>query len=151
MAMLVFAWFNFVLYPAILQYQAGTQAGKYISHLPSTQPAAGTSDANGIRARATTDSVYLLQEGGDCYSFEFDCPRPVGRIPIDSLTPVINHRPTLVFAPARFADSFTARQLHARPIREFSNFHISQLTGPFIDYRTRNEVLTPWWLMEVAH
>jgi hypothetical protein len=96
------------------------------------------------------DSVYLLQEGGDCYSFEFDCSRPVGRIPIDSLTAIIDRRPTLVFAPARFADSFAARQLHPRPVRAFQNFHISQLTGPFIDYHTRSQVLTPWWLMEVS-
>ncbi len=146
MAMLVFAWFNFILYPAILQYQAGTQAGKYIAHLP----AADTSTTTAISERAATESVYLLQEGGDCYSFEFDCPRPVGRVPIDSLLAVINYHPTLVFAPDRFADSFTARQLHARPIREFYNFHISQLTGPFIDYRTRQQVLTPWSLMEVT-
>ena len=136
MAMIVFAWFNFILYPAILQYQAGTQAGKLVSRLPPVQTA--------------TDSVYLLQEGGDCYSFEFDCPRPVGRIPIDSLIPIIDRRPTLVFAPARFIDSFAARQLHPLAIREFSNFHISQLTGPFIDYHTRSQTLTPWLLMEVT-
>jgi 4-amino-4-deoxy-L-arabinose transferase-like glycosyltransferase len=154
MAMLVFAWFNFILYPAILRYQAGTQAGKYVSQLPVPAGSGPTADASSpataTRTQHTADSVYLLQEGGDCYSFEFDCSRPVGRIPIDSLTAVINYRPTLVFAPAKFADSFTARQLHPRLIREFENFHISQLTGPFINYRTRSQVLTPWWLMEVT-
>jgi 4-amino-4-deoxy-L-arabinose transferase-like glycosyltransferase len=134
MAMLAFAVVNFILYPSILQYQAGTQAGKYVS----CRPISGA------------DSVYLLQEGGDCYSFEFDCSRPVGRIPINSLIPIIDRRPTLVFAPAKFVDSFAARQLHPRPIREFPNFHISQLTGPFINYRTRSQVLTPWLLMEVT-
>jgi 4-amino-4-deoxy-L-arabinose transferase-like glycosyltransferase len=142
MAMIVFAFINFVLYPSILQYQAGTQAGKYVSRLPPTTTAAGMP--------AATDSVYLLQEGGDCYSFEFDCSRPVGRIPIDSLIPIIDRRPTLVFAPVRFADSFTALHLHPRPVRTFQNFHISQLTGPFIDYHTRSQVLTPWMLMEVT-
>ena len=142
MAMLVFAWFNFILYPAILQYQAGTQAGKYVSRLPPVPTASGMTPA--------VDSVYLLQEGGDCYSFEFDCSRPVGRIPIDSLTPIIDRRPILVFAPARFADSFSVRQLRTWPVRIFNNFHISQLTGAFIDYRTRGQVVTPWLLMEVT-
>jgi 4-amino-4-deoxy-L-arabinose transferase-like glycosyltransferase len=146
MAMIVFAFINFVLYPSILQYQAGTQAGKYVSRLPAS-PAV---TRPGGPVQTTADSVYLLQEGGDCYSFEFDCPRPVGRIPIDSLIPIIDRRPTLVFAPARFADSFSVRQLHPRPIRTFQNFHISQLTGPFIDYQTRRKVLTPWLLMEVT-
>jgi 4-amino-4-deoxy-L-arabinose transferase-like glycosyltransferase len=144
MALIVFAWFNFILYPAILQYQAGTQAGKYVSHMPASPAAASPG------MPAATDSVYLLQEGGDCYSFEFDCSRPVGRIPIDSLIPIIDRRPTLVFAPVRFADSFTALHLHPRPVRTFQNFHISQLTGPFIDYHTRSQSLTPWMLMEVT-
>jgi 4-amino-4-deoxy-L-arabinose transferase-like glycosyltransferase len=138
MAMLVFAFINFILYPAILQYQAGTQAGKYVSQLPAGIPG------------AASDSVYLLQEGGDCYSFEFDCSRPVGRIPISSLSTIVGRGPTLVFAPASLADSLTTRNMHARPIREFSNFHISQLTGTFINYRTRGQVLTPWLLMEVT-
>jgi 4-amino-4-deoxy-L-arabinose transferase-like glycosyltransferase len=138
MAMLVFAFINFILYPSILQYQAGTQAGKYVSQVPAGVPG------------ATSDSVYLLQEGGDCYSFEFDCSRPVGRIPMSSLTTIVDRGPTLVFAPATLADSLTARNMHARPIREFSNFHISQLTGTFINCRTRGQVLTPWLLMEVS-
>jgi 4-amino-4-deoxy-L-arabinose transferase-like glycosyltransferase len=144
MAVIVFAFINFVLYPSILQYQAGTQAGKYVSRLPAS-PAAALPGGP-----PAADSVYLLQEGGDCYSFEFDCSRPVGRIPIDSLTAIIDRRPTLVFAPAKFADSFAARQFHPRPVRAFQNFHISQLTGPFIDYHTRSQVLTPWLLMEVT-
>ena len=152
MAVMVFAFINFVLYPSILQYQAGTQAGKYVSHLPATPSPAvalpGGTPAAGIPPAA--DSVYLLQEGGDCYSFEFDCSRPVGRIPIDSLTAIVDRRPALVFAPARFADSFAARQLHPRPVQTFQNFHISQLTGPFIDYHTRSQVLTPWLLIEVT-
>jgi 4-amino-4-deoxy-L-arabinose transferase-like glycosyltransferase len=138
MAMLVFAFINFILYPSILQYQAGTRAGKYVSQMPAGVPG------------ATSDSVYLLQEGGDCYSFEFDCSRPVGRIPMSNLTTIVDRGPTLVFAPATLADSLTARNMHARPIREFSNFHISQLTGTFINCRTRGQVLTPWLLMEVS-
>jgi 4-amino-4-deoxy-L-arabinose transferase-like glycosyltransferase len=145
MAMLVFAFINFILYPAILQYQAGTRAGKFVSHLPLASPAGDL--PGGI---FLTDSVYLLQEGGDCYSFEFDCSRPVGRIPIDSLNPIIDRRPILVFAPARFADSFSVRHLRTWPIRIYNNFHISQMTGPFINYRTRGQALTPWWLMEVT-
>jgi 4-amino-4-deoxy-L-arabinose transferase-like glycosyltransferase len=156
MAMLVFAFINFILYPAILQYQAGTQAGKYVSQLPAGIPASPAAVLPGGASPAvaspggTSDSVYLLQEGGDCYSFEFDCSRPVGRIPIVSLSTIVNRGPTLVFAPATLADSLTARNMHARPIREFSNFHISQLTGTFINYRTRRQVLTPWLLMEVT-
>ena len=40
LALLVFAFVNFLLYPAILQYQAGTQAGRYADRLPPSPPVA---------------------------------------------------------------------------------------------------------------
>jgi hypothetical protein len=63
LALLVFSFVNFLLYPAILQYQAGTQAGEWI-------------DRSGI-----ISAVYLLQEAPVNYSIEFDSPAPVRRIP----------------------------------------------------------------------
>jgi hypothetical protein len=34
-------------------------------------------------------------------------------------------------------------------LQSFPNFHISQLTGEFVNWRTRATVLTPWSLMRV--
>jgi 4-amino-4-deoxy-L-arabinose transferase-like glycosyltransferase len=140
MALLVFSFVNFILYPAILQYQAGTVAGNYLRDL--SRPA---------------QPVYLLQEAPVDYSFEFDSPNPVERIPIDSVHSLIlaaqSPSPApllLVFAPATFADSLARHGLHATPIHTFPNFHISQLTGKFANYHTRTTVLTPWSLMEVG-
>ena len=153
MALLVFSFVNFIVYPTILQYQAGTVAGHYLRNLPpSSQP------------------VYLLNEAPVNYSFEFDCPHPVERIPMDSLltrfhlptqpqatasgsstqSQTAAQAPILVFAPAAFADTMALRGYHAASIRSFPNFHISQLTGPFVDYRTRASVLKPWSLMRVT-
>lgn len=153
MALLVFSFVNFILYPAILQYQAGTVAGHY---LRDEQPLAGT--------------AYLLQEAPVDYSFEFDCPNPVERIPMDSLTAVIQRGEAaasggtmtsgqttqaggsgaLVFAPTAFADTLARRGFRATPLHSFPNFHISQLTGKFIDYRTRLSVTNSWSLMRVG-
>ncbi|GGB07617.1 ArnT family glycosyltransferase [Puia dinghuensis] len=146
MAMLVFFFINFILYPAILQYQAGTVAGEYTATLP---------------VQGSTP-CYLLQEAPVDYSFEFDCPHPVERIPIDSLAsrlPIaaspaaspgaIPPDSALVFAPSSFADTLTHRGYRVLPIHSFPNFHISQLTGEFISYRTRSQVVTPWSLMQV--
>lgn len=155
MAMLTFSFVNFVLYPAILKYQSGTQAGRYIAHLPaaadlSIVTSTGATTAQLTPGLATPDTVYLLREGPIAYSFEFDCPRPVERVPIDSLPAIVDRGSALVFAPTVFADSLKLRGLHSRSLREFSNFHISQLTGEFLNYRTRNSVLTPWTLMTVT-
>jgi hypothetical protein len=122
MALLVFSFVNFILYPAILQYQAGTVAGRYMREVqPLSRP------------------VYLLNEAPVNYSFEFDCTHPVERIPMDSLTDS-----SFVFAPAVFADSLQQRGYHPTVLHSFPNFHTSQLTGKFIDYHTRASVTVPW-------
>jgi len=137
MALLVFSFVNFILYPTILQYQAGTVAGHYMREVsPRDQP------------------VYLLQEAPVDYSFEFDCPHPVIRIPMDSLTARAQsggpaQAGALVFAPTAFADTLAGRGWHATTLQSFPNFHISQLTGEFVNWRTRATVLTPWSLMRV--
>ncbi len=118
MALLVFAFVNFIVYPSILRYQAGTQAGH---SLPAGDAA-----------------VFLLQEAPVNYSFEFDSPRPVERIPIDSL---FDKKDALVFAPAAFADTLAKRGYKTDIIRKYPNFHISQLTGPFVNYKTRESVI----------
>ena len=130
MALLVFAFVNFILYPAILQYQAGTQAGRFIAGLP---------EAKG--------PVYMFQEAPSVYSFEFDCPLPVERVSMFDLP--VSGGPVLVFAPTAFADSLTQRGYHTEEIRQFPNFHVSQLTGEFLNYRTRNGVLRSYSMLWV--
>jgi 4-amino-4-deoxy-L-arabinose transferase-like glycosyltransferase len=140
MALLVFSFVNFILYPAILQYQAGTVAGRYTRQLPAP----------------LSVPVYLLREAPVDYSFEFDCPHPVERVSMDSLSAIAARpamapaqRAVLVFAPTAFTDTLARYGLRATALRSFPNFHISQLTGEFIDYRSRPKVLTPWSMIRV--
>ena len=133
LALLVFSFVNFVLYPAILRYQAGTQAGRWIG-----------------RSEPGVPAVYLLQEAPVNYSIEFDCPVPVRRIPTDSLPGVLTSGPALVFAPAAFADTLARQGFHAGILRSFPNFHISQLTGEFLNARTREKVLENYAVIQVS-
>jgi len=133
LAMLVFAFVNFGLYPAILQYQAGTQAGRWIGHTPDIS------------------AVYLLREAPVNYSIEFYSPVPVRTIPIDSLTNTLSNGPVIVFAPSRFRDSLQKRRYSVDDLRQFPNFHISQLTGEFLNDRTRSSVLEAYSLLRVNH
>ncbi|HXB96397.1 MAG TPA: hypothetical protein VNU70_14595, partial [Puia sp.] len=132
MAMLVFAFVNFIVYPGILRYQAGTQAGRWV----------------GEHIRGTP-VVYLLREAPVDYSFEFDCPAAVERVNIDSLPLRPNEDSLVVFAPSSFADTLAGKGYAAVPLQQFPNFHISQLTGEFVNYRTRASVLTSWSLLVV--
>jgi 4-amino-4-deoxy-L-arabinose transferase-like glycosyltransferase len=136
MALLVFSFVNFVLYPAILQYQAGTQAGRFI----------GQSSGSGDIASAS--AIYMLQEAPSSYSMEFDCPLPVERVSMKDLP--VSRGPVLVFAPTAFADSLAQRGYHTKEIRQFPNFHVSQLTGEFLNYRTRNSVLQSYSILSVG-
>lgn len=126
MALLVFSFVNFILYPAILRYQSGTQAGEAVSHMP--RPAA----------------VYMLQQAPANYSFEFYCPVPVERVPIDSLP-----HPAVVFVPSAFTDTLRHRGWRSAPLQTFSNFHVSQLTGEFLNWQTRGRVVESYSLLAV--
>jgi len=148
MALVVFSFVNFILYPNILQYQAGTQAGRFIgatAHPAATRPPSAAILTHATGAAAT---VYMLQEAPANYSFEFYCPLPVERISMNDLR-VSENDPTLVFAPTAFADSLSARGYHTRNIRSFPNFHVSQLTGEFLNNQTRNSVLDSYSILSV--
>ena len=135
--MLVFAFINFILYPSILRYQAGTQAGRYLEAHPE------------VRGEAVP-VAWLLLEAPVSYSFEFDAPGDVARVHIDSLPRLLPAGGIIVFAPTTFGDSLAREGFRATPIQHFDYFHISQLTGEFINYRTRAFVLTPWELFRVT-
>ncbi len=133
LALLVFSFVNFLLYPAILRYQAGTQAGRWIG-----------------RSAPAEDAVYLLEEAPVNYSIEFYSPVPVRRLPMDSLPEVLSGRPGLVFAPAGFSDTLARHGFHADILQSFPNFHISQLTGEFLNAKTREKVLENYAIIKVS-
>jgi 4-amino-4-deoxy-L-arabinose transferase-like glycosyltransferase len=135
LALLVFCFVNFVLYPSILRYQAGTQAGQWIG-----------------RNRPDAHELLLLQEAPVNYSVEFYSPVPVRRIPMDSLNGAVSGSggSALVFAPTRYADTLTRDGFRCSILRTFPNFHISQLTGEFLDARTRDKVLEHYSLILIG-
>lgn len=156
MSMLAFAFINFILYPAILRYQAGTQAGRFLGQHPEIVNSASatntsTSVANtGAGPAAEAPVAFLLLEAPVSFSFEFDAPGTVARVSIDSLPHPLPAGGIIVFAPAKFADSLHEKGYQTAPLQHFDYFHISQLTGEFLNYRTRTSVLTPWELWQVT-
>ena len=140
-ALLAYAFVNFCLYPAILRYQAGTQAGRYVG---TYQSGIAMTNPDG-----SSDTIYLLQEAPDSYSFQFDCHLPVERVPLDSLPALLTNHPVWVYAPSSFAGSLRQKGLRTVTLHQFPNFHVSQLTGEFLNYRTRPSTLEWYSLLEV--
>jgi 4-amino-4-deoxy-L-arabinose transferase-like glycosyltransferase len=132
LALLVCSFVNFVLYPAILRYQAGTSAGRWIAFF-----------------HPEADAVYMLQEAPVNYSIEFYSPVPVRRIALDSLSGVATDHPTMIFTTQAYADSLSKRGYEGVVLQFFPNFHVSQLTGEFLDARTRKKVVETYMLLRM--
>jgi 4-amino-4-deoxy-L-arabinose transferase-like glycosyltransferase len=131
MALLTFLFINCYFYPAILHYQSGMVAADYMRREP------GPSSPELSTARV----VYLPEKGPVNYSIEFYAPRSVRRLDLDTLPAVLRSGPALFFMPSRFSDTLLRRGYQVRQVKTFPNFHVSQLTGEFLYYRTRQRSL----------
>ncbi|MBN9379567.1 MAG: glycosyltransferase family 39 protein [Chitinophagaceae bacterium] len=120
MALLTFILINCCLYPAILGYQAGMAAGDYLRH---QLPACGT--------------IYMPEKAPDNYSIEFYSPCAVQRLPRDSFPAVLDRGPAVFFITKAYSDTLSRMGYRVERLRQFPNFHVSQLTGEFLDHRTR--------------
>lgn len=166
-ALLAYTFINFCLYPAILQYQAGTEAGKYVSGLKA--PAGSGVGADGgtglagqgagvgggaVRDTGSADTgtdrtVYMLDETPANYSFEFYSRLPVQRIPVSSLFRALGQGSVMAFLPTSYTDSLVRKGFRVAEIKKFPNFHISQLTGEFLNYKTRSATLEWYSLVSI--
>jgi 4-amino-4-deoxy-L-arabinose transferase-like glycosyltransferase len=134
MAMVVYLFVDGCFYPAILRYQAGAAAAAYIREVMGSRggsvaklPAAGT--------------VFIPAEGPVNYSLEFYAPCTVRRIERDSIAALLRNGAALFFIHQQISDTLRQEGYQVRTIRMFPNFHVSQLTGEFINYRTRDKSL----------
>lgn len=128
-ALIVYLFVNCSLYPSMLRYQAGMEAAEYI------RQEMGPAGARGPRPAV----VYLPAEGPVSYSLEFYAPCSVQRIERDSLAAVLRTGPALVFVSSR--DTVLRKLYQVQTVGSFQNFHVSQLTGEFVNYRTREQSL----------
>jgi len=117
-ALVVYLFVTCGLYPPMLHYQAGMEAGEYMR-----------------RVGLTPQRIFFFAEGPVSYSLEFYAPCSVQRIERDSLAAVVRKGPALVFVSAR--DTVLRKLYQVQTVKSFPNFHVSQLTGEFVNYRTR--------------
>ncbi len=122
-ALVTYAFVNFTFYPAILRYQAGTQAGRFIGTYQS-----GIGMPSSVRSTDRPEpEIVMLEEGPANYSFEFYCAWPVNRISIDSLLETVVG-PTIRVPPSYFHHGCAGRHPprqsdprgHALPISQLS-------------------------------
>ena len=133
-AVLALGFYNLFLYPNLLPYQAGGEAAYYLNAHPD------------LTAKGQKAGMY--RDFSHTFEFYLDQPYHYWRNP-DTLRADATARPALVWAlPERF-DTLRAEGFHVNPIKTFAYFHVTQLTGPFINHQTRASQTTPYMLAEV--
>ncbi|MBO0952399.1 ArnT family glycosyltransferase [Fibrella forsythiae] len=127
---------NLFLYPSIMQYQAGMVAADYANTRPNLQ---------------RTTWFY----GGDTYgestwSYEYYTKQPTHYVYADStLKRVTRQGPVQVLTTPVYADSLTKQGFQVRRLATFPYYHVSQLTGTFLNPATRPGTLKAYILAEV--
>ena len=101
----------------LLRYQSGSEAALYINRQQPGMPV-GLYGENSYSLAFYLDSPVHYWSGADIRN----APGPV-----------------LVFTTKRWLDSLSAGGAVVTPLQHFPHFHISQLTGRFVDHRTRAE------------
>ncbi|MEE1947150.1 glycosyltransferase family 39 protein [Pedobacter sp. KR3-3] len=125
--LMVFLYLFF--YPAILKYQAGMQAGRWLNeHYPQT-------DAGVLMyVDAFSFDFYANKEASYFYSFEELDKR--------------HKKEMILYVPAaqlpRLQTDYGAKVLKA-----FDYYHITKLKGSFLNYRTRAKVLEKFYLVKL--
>ena len=133
-AVLALGFYNLFLYPDLLPYQAGGEAAYYLNAHPELT-------AQGQKAGMYRDFSHTFE-------FYLDKPYHYWRNP-DTLRADATARPALVWALPERLDTLRAQGFRVKPIKTFAYFHVTQLTGPFINHQTRASQTTPYVLAEV--
>lgn len=135
-----FGILNLFLYPAFLQYQAGMTAARYVNEQPDLvqQPVWLYLPGTGVG-------------GGSFWSYEFYATGPTAYVRSDSaLRQRLQRGPIMVFTEGVYADSLVSRGFGLRRLAAFPFFHVSTLTGDFLNPDTRPKTLEPYVLAEVS-
>jgi hypothetical protein len=127
-AILVYGFLNFFFYPSLLKYQSGSEAALYINNLKPTAKSG------------------MFRE--DSYSFAFYSKVPVHYWNEQKLKMI--HEPVLIFTRRANLDSLSKNGFQTKILHEFEHFHISQLTGTFINAKTRSAVTEDYVVAEVS-
>ncbi|WP_019989851.1 ArnT family glycosyltransferase [Rudanella lutea] len=135
-SVLALGFYNLFLYPQLMPYQAGGEAAFYINeHNTPEQP-------GGMRLAG----MYVE----DQYSFEFYLKQRAyyWRTKAD-LKAVADKEPVWILTSPTHLDTLRQDGWRVAPIDTFNFFHVTKLTGEFLNHQTRAQTLKPKVLAEV--
>ncbi|TAE33441.1 MAG: glycosyl transferase [Cytophagales bacterium] len=118
-SVLALGFYNLFLYPNLMPYQAGGEAAFYINNRPDKPRLVG-------------------QYGLNHYSFELYLKQRAyfWRTKVE-LTQAAQKEPVWILTHPAELDTLRREGWTVTPLDTFQFFHVTKLTGPFLDYRTR--------------
>jgi 4-amino-4-deoxy-L-arabinose transferase-like glycosyltransferase len=125
---LVYLYLNLSFYPALLQYQSGSQAAFYVNKFH------------------TSEDVFIYRN--QSYSLDFYSNKPVREL--DTRLQLSQEAPVLVFVEANELQQLTQMGYSTEVLQKFPHFHISQLSTKFINQASRKQVIKNYVVARVA-
>lgn len=126
----VMLFLSLLFYPSVLKYEAGMEAGKWLKE-------------NHPDARA---SVLMYP---DAYSFDFYAnDEPKYFWSYEDLDKSKNEKDLIIYTPASELERLKT-DYHAEVLKSFEYYHITKLTGKFINAKTRPQVLEQFYLVKI--
>lgn len=118
--MVVNLFLNGLFYPVLFQYQSGNAAAAFLE-------------------KKQQGPVYMFNDVSSEYAFQFYYNEPIHKIDARELDVMKND--IVVYTSQVKADSLQHMGYAVRIIKKFPHFHISQLTGKFLNYKTREKAV----------
>lgn len=112
---------NLVFYPELLKYQSGSKAALFISKTPPG------------------NAVAAYEENSYSFAYYLDQPFELHNSP-DTIKARAAQQQLLIFTQESHLDTLMKTGLTINVLETFPHFHISELTGSFLNYKTRHTV-----------
>jgi len=131
-AMLAFGFYNLFLYPNLMPYQAGGEAAFYTNEHNTRQRPAG-------------------QYGLNSYSFEFYLHQKARYWRTKAeLTEAARQQPVWVVSTPLHLDTLQREGWTVSRLDTFQYFHVTKLTGPFLNHKTRTGATDAYVMAEIS-
>ena len=131
-AMLAFGFYNLFLYPNLMPYQAGGEAAFYTNEHNTRQRPAG-------------------QYGLNSYSFEFYLHQKARYWRTKAeLTEAARQQPVWVVSTPLHLDTLQREGWTVSRLDTFQYFHVTKLTGPFLNHKTRAGATEAYMMAEIS-
>lgn len=130
-AVILYPFLNFIFYPAIMQYQSGTVAAKWLKE-------------NKYQAPFAMYKEFM-------HSFEFYADGEPAWLHTKNEVKqfVIKHQPCIIYTGIENADSLRNEGLSVKLLKDFEYYRISMLTGSFLNPATRGKTTKKLALLQV--